>query len=105
MTDDDLHLPPSDPQETENYPELYRLWKQMQDRQTEGRPLSDHEFRDWEASVESLLRSLERARFKKPLPSDPIINQDNIQLARNFWLHRILRARQGWERLMKDDPD
>jgi len=98
---EDISTPPNDPVAAQNYPELEQLWRDLSNRLDFGDRLTDEEFRGWHQKVENLLRPQELARLHKPLRphlTDPRYTQE----ARVFHLAKILRARQGWERLMKD---
>jgi len=98
----DLEVAPTDPVEAENYLEIHALWKTLSGLQNQGRDLSDEEFSTWESSVLKLLRPAEIARFRKPLRPHIPISDDTIQFARHFHLVKILWARKGVEKLMKD---
>ena len=101
----DLSVTPADPTEAENYPALYALWLELQQCRDSGRVLSEDAFKEWDQKVQALLRPLERSRFQKPLRPGVPINKDTIPHARFRWLYRILRARQGFERLMNNPDD
>lgn len=107
MADRSVSLPehistlPEDPVAAEGYVELHQLWTELRERLDGGDRLSDQEFRAWDQKVSSLLGPSEVARLQKPLRPH-LTDERYTQDARVFHLTKILRARQGWEKLMKD---
>lgn len=97
-----LSMTPADPNEAENYPALYKYWEELSSRLDDGDLLTDDEFRAWDEKVRDLLRPLERIRFQKALRPHIPISSDTIQYARIFHFTRILWARQGAEKFLKD---
>tara|TARA_B100000678_G_scaffold15552_1_gene12294 strand:- start:1295 stop:1636 length:342 start_codon:yes stop_codon:yes gene_type:complete len=98
----DLSVPPVDLDKAENYTELYGHWKRLSDLQQEGRDLSQSDFAEWEGEVRAMLTPSETQRFEKPLRPHIPISDDTVQFARIFHLTKILWARKGIEKLMKD---
>ncbi len=97
----DLSTPPEDAVEALGYQDLYdhlaRLFAALAER-----GLAEDEFAEWDAEVKGLLRPDELSRYEKPLRPHIPLSSDTIQYARNFHLTKILWARKGIEKLMKD---
>lgn len=97
----DLSIPPEDLREADGYEDLYdhlaRLFTALAKR---GFPAQ--EFAAWDAEVRELLRPDELLRYEKPLRPHIPLSAGTIQYARNFHLTKILWARKGLEKLMKE---
>jgi hypothetical protein len=103
----DLWMTPNDPSQAEGYPDLYALWLEIRDRLDKGewRSKADREFVEWDGKVLALLRSDEVQRFNKPLRphlADTPECASGAPDSRAFHLTKILWARQGIEKYMKD---
>lgn len=94
----DLSVPPADPVEALNYPELFALWKANHDRSERGEDWSAPQFQEWDTKVKNLLRPKELERFVRPRRND----WGDTQGARLFHLTKVLWARQGVENYMDD---
>ncbi len=102
-----LHMIPADSDNAENYGELYQLWKEIHNRSVEGewRNPNDAEFKKWDEKVLAILSPEERERYDKPLrPHLAHIPEcaSGAPTSRSFHLTKILWARQGLEKYMKN---
>lgn len=97
----DFSEPPVDAREAEGYSELVALLSRLNEALKSGRmPAPD--FDEWDKTVKALLRPSEVARLEKPLRPHIPLDADTIQYARHFHLTKVLWARKGIEKLMKD---
>ncbi|MCK1425358.1 hypothetical protein IVB15_22370 [Bradyrhizobium sp. 182] len=74
----------------------------MSDRLNRGDLFTDAEFAAWDDGARPLLCPSEFARFQKPLRPNIRLDADTVQYGRIFHFIKILWARQGAEKLMKD---
>ena len=97
----DLATPPEGADDAAHYPELHAALVRL-NQSISGERMPKAAFEQLDAEIQSLLRPEEVDRYLKPLRPHIETDDHTVQYARHFHLTKILWARKGLEKFMKD---